>query len=179
MFPPPLYIKAIIKENLFSLLVFIMGMRSHNTQTLNALCDVIRSSSYLWNSCSYKAGGLKKTASTISSVNNTLEKLFQAFYYRVKVFQMLKNQERKQWITGEEEMNLKEIPNKAEFIILSSWFIFLVWTNICFFFRMTWGSWNWHFSLTKHGERNAGSRAETELSAFTASIFLYCTLFSW
>lgn len=66
MSPPLLHIKAIIKENLFLLLVFRMG--NHNTQTLSALCDVIRSSSYLWNSCFSKAGRLKNCFNTISSI---------------------------------------------------------------------------------------------------------------
>ena len=77
--------------------------------------------------------------STISSVNNDLREEISGIIFLphwAKVLQMLmrwpKNQERRQWITYEEEMDLKENPNKATFTILFSFFIFSVWMNIGF-----------------------------------------------
>lgn len=49
-------------------------------------------------------------------------------------------------------MNLQENPNKAAFIILSSWFIFSVWMNISFLLSVTDAALKRLSSLTEHGE---------------------------
>lgn len=72
-------------------------------------------------------------------------------------------------------MNFKENPNKATFVILSS-FIFSVWVNISFFFSVTDAALRWHSSLTEHAAWNSSPYDETGLSTFTASISLYYAL---
>lgn len=130
----------------------------------------------------YGIASLQSMKATISSVNNDLREVVSGIisFTEWKFFKCLlrwpKNQERKQWITDEEEMNLKENPNKAAFIILSPSFICSVWMNISFFVSVTDAVLRWHSSLTEHGEWNSDPYDETGLSTFTVSLSLYYTL---
>lgn len=84
-----------------------------------------------------------------------------------------KNQERKQWITDEEEMNLKENPNKAAFIILSSWFICLVWMSISLSFSVTVAALERHSSLSMVNETRVLAMKQGNTSSFQLPLLYF------